>query len=234
MRRLLAVAAVATLATPGAHVDARVSKLRGLRANVVVASHGSVFLDRGYGPGPGRNAVYDIGSVAKSFTSAAVLQLVQRGRLRLAEPLPRLLPRVPAARRDVTISELLIHTAGIPRYFAPDRERVDYGSAIRRILALPSMAQGRFLYSDAGYTLLAAIVQHVTHEPFEQYVRTNLFAKAGLRHTGFIGDAAVRGSNRAHGYVAGRDRGPAGTQAPLSWSIIGAGGILSTAADLFR
>jgi CubicO group peptidase (beta-lactamase class C family) len=179
------------------------------------------------------HTVYDIGSVAKTFTAAAVLELAQQRALRLNETLGSLFSGVPRAKRSITVAELLTHTSGLPEYLGSDQVPLTRAEALRAIFALPLGRRGRFAYSDAGYTLLAAIVQRVAQEPFEQYVR-RLLSRAGLHETGFFNDARLHGLPFAHGYVGGADRGVAGTQAPLSWSILGAGGLLSTAADLYR
>jgi CubicO group peptidase (beta-lactamase class C family) len=205
-----------------------------MHASVVIARGDRIELRKAYGPGAAPSSEYDVGSVAKSFTAVAVLRLVEAGRLRLGDRVSRFFAHVPQRHAAATVAELLTHTAGFPAYFSSDQERLSMPEAVRRILATRASLRGRFLYSDAGYTLLAAIVQTVAHVPFERFVRTELLQVAGLAQTGFFGDPDVRGASRAHGFANARDRGAAGTQAPLSWSIIGAGGMLATAADLYR
>jgi CubicO group peptidase (beta-lactamase class C family) len=199
-----------------------------LHTAVAVARHGRIAVAET------NAALYDIGSAGKTFTAAAVLELVRSGRLRLDERLVQALPGVPRDKRTITIRELLTHTSGLPAYLGPDREALGAAAALRRILALPVRHRGSFVYSDAGYTLLAELVQHVSGMPFERYVRLRLFTPAGLRATTFADGRPLPGHPLAHGFVRGVDRGPAGTQVPLSWSILGAGGIVSTAGDLVR
>ena len=215
MRTLAVVAAAAAFVAPR-------------HTAVVVAQHGRVVYAHT------RGELYDIGSVAKTFTSAAVLDLVRRRRLHLDEPLARLLPRVPRDKRTITVRELLAHTSGLPAYLGPDREALGAGAALRRILALPLRHRGSFVYSDAGYTLLAEIVQRTAGVPFERYLRVHLFRPAGLQATALADGRPLPGHPLAHGFVHSIDRGPAGTQVPLSWSILGAGGIVSTPDDLAR
>ena len=212
--------------------DAAARHVRAFSGAVLVAHDGRVALLRGYG-GTHPGALFDIGSVAKTFTAAAVLRLEQDGRLRLDDPISRYLPHVPARRRRVTIRQLLTHTGGFPQSFDSDLERVGRAEAIRRILRAPGPPAGRFAYSNAGYTLLAAIVQRASGMPFRRFVRTRLLLPARMRSTGWL-DSPRPGLERARGHAGGRGRGPAGSQVPLSWSILGAGGMLSTARDLFR
>jgi CubicO group peptidase (beta-lactamase class C family) len=204
----------------------------------LVSRGGSIIAERGFSssgavPSPS-STVFDIGSIGKSFTAAAVLQLVSDGRLRLAEHLSSILPGVSATDRAITIYQLLTHTSGLPLYFASDQATVSERQGIRAIGRLRRATPGRFRYSDAGYTLLAAVVQQVSGEPFRTYVEHHLFAPAGLMHTGWYGEPAPNGTTTAHSYVNGVDRGAAGQEASPSWSTLGAGGIVSTAADLSR
>jgi CubicO group peptidase (beta-lactamase class C family) len=178
--------------------------------------------------------VFDIGSVAKSFTAAAVLRLQAAGRLKIDDPISRVLPAVPPMDRSITISSLLTHTSGLPTYFSSDRADISSSAAVKEILALPRNRAGTFHYSDAGYTLLAAIVQHVSGEPFRTYIATKLLLPAGMTHTGWYGEPPPPGTAAAHGYVKGADRGLAGEQVSPTWSTLGAGGMISTADDIAR
>jgi CubicO group peptidase (beta-lactamase class C family) len=212
--------------------DAAVREVNAFSGAVLVAHHGRVVLLRGYGRARA-DALFDIGSVAKMFTAAAVLRLEQDGRLRVGDPISRYLPNVPKSRRRLTIRQLLTHTAGLPQSFDSDLERVGRDEAVRRILAAPGPRPGRFAYSNAGYTLLAAIVERASGMPYTEFVRRRLLLPAGLRSTGWFRSPWLRGQ-RSLGFVHGRDRGEAGSQVRPSWSILGAGGMLSTARDLFR
>jgi CubicO group peptidase (beta-lactamase class C family) len=230
---LLPSAAQATAGRDGpAAVDRAARRLNGFSGAILVGHHGRIALLRGYGGTPA-GALFDIGSVAKTFTAAAVLRLEQDRRLRLDAPISRYLPHVPARRRHVTIRQLLTHTGGLPQAFDSDLERVGRAEAVRRILAAPGPPAGRFAYSNAGYTLLAAIVERVSQMPFRRYVRSRLLLPGGMRSTGWL-DSPLPGLARARAFARGRSRGRAGSQVPLSWSILGAGGMLSNARDLFR
>ena len=180
-----------------------------------------------------RTTVFDIGSIAKSFTAAAVLLLDQRGRLRLNDTVGSFFPGATAATAGIRVAALLDHTSGLPLYASPDTADLTAREAVARILALPVRGAGRFRYSDAGYTLLAAIVQRAAGEPFRRFVDDELLRPAGMRTTGWYGDTPD-GATLAHGLVRGRDTGPAGSQASGSWSTLGAGAMVSTAEDLVR
>jgi CubicO group peptidase (beta-lactamase class C family) len=228
----MAAASIGPVGPRAQEVDALARGLPGFSGAVLLAKSHQIVLERGYGQ-TRADALFDIGSVAKIFTAAAILRLEQAGKLKVDDRISRYLPGVPRGRSEVTIRQLLTHTGGLPEYFDSDRERVGRADAIRRILRARGPRPGRFSYSNAGYTLLAAIVERVGGEPFQRYVREHLLRPAGMDATGWF-DTTFAGRPRARGFANGRDRGPAGTQVPLSWSIIGAGGMLSTVGDLYR
>ncbi|HSK95722.1 MAG TPA: serine hydrolase domain-containing protein, partial [Euzebyales bacterium] len=180
---------------------------------------------------------FDIGSIAKTFTAAAVLRLVDDGALALDDTLGDLLPHVPADKRGITVRQLLDFTSGLGEYHDTegDFEVMSRREALRRILGQElRFAPGTdSAYSNSSYTLAAIIVERVTGRAFTAVVR-NLFATAGLDHTGFYGSADLRGMPVATGYRGDRH----GRNDPASWeptwALLGAGGIASTVDDLQR
>jgi len=140
---------------------------------------------------------------------------------------------VPSASKRITIRELLLHTSGLPGNFSGDRSVLSRAEATRMILSLPLGRPGRFVYSNAGYVLLASIVEQVSKESFQRYVRVHELVPAGVSSIGWYGDASVMHMKRATGFVHGVPRGSAAGR-PLSWSILGAGGIVAAGPGLFR
>ncbi len=195
-------------------------------------AHAASFRTAGIGTATADTALFDIGSVAKTFTAAAVLALAEDGRLEITAPIARYLPDVPVDKRQLTVAELLEHVSGLPQDYSSDQSDLTRQEAELRILKLRLGQVGTFAYSNAGYTLLAAIVERVAHEPFERFVETRLWTRAGMHSTGWYGPPP-QGTVPVHGNV-GRDTGTAGTQAPHSWATLGAGGITSTAPDMLR
>ena len=187
----------------------------------------------GVAPADASRAVFDIGSAAKSFTAAAVVLLAQDGKLSLTAPISRYLPHVPADKRGITAEQLLTHTSGLPQNFTSDQTRIGRAAAERAILALHLGRAGPFNYSNAGYTLLAAIVERVAGEPFHNFVQRRLLDPNDMRSTSWYGATPGQGTP-VDGHAGSRDTGPAGTQAPGSWATLGAGGMISTADDLLR
>ena len=219
---------------------------RGFSGAVLVARGGLQIFSRGVGLADRRRrtpitarTVFDIGSVTKPLTLAAALALVEAGRLELSDRLGDLLPGVPADKRAITLRQLLAHRAGLPEYvvdspggdFAP----LSRDEALRRIFSRPLRFEPGtdYGYSDAGYTVAAALIEDAAGRPFEDFLRERIFVRGGMRSAGFYGDRWRR-SRVAKGY-GGRTHGA--RNAPdawshVSWSLKGAGGIVASARDL--
>jgi CubicO group peptidase (beta-lactamase class C family) len=219
----------------------------GFTGVVLVARRGAVLVERGYGarvPGTSEpvrpDTVFTTGSITKQFTAAAILKLEELGRLSVADPIDRHLPGVPADKRALTIHHLLTHTAGFPGAIGDDRERIGRDEFVRRALATPlaSAPGATYAYSNVGYSLAAAIVERAAGESYERFLRERLFLPAGMRDTGYH-LPAWDPARLAHGVR--RDGGDWGTPVAVlfadggpGWHLLGNGGILSTAADMFH
>jgi CubicO group peptidase (beta-lactamase class C family) len=181
--------------------------------------------------------VFSLGSIAKSFTAAAVLVLADAGRLSLDDRAGALVPglRGPAAR--ATVRQLLLHTSGLTGTHGTDHKPLTRADAIAAIGSLEqAFAPGsKFLYSNAGYTRLALIVDQVAGNSFRDYMLTHILTLPGGDVIGgfWDGEPAARGP-RAVGY---REDGPSpvmGRFAGPHWAIDGNGDIAMSTADLAR
>jgi CubicO group peptidase (beta-lactamase class C family) len=216
----------------------------GFAGQVLAVVDGEVVLDQGYGFADAADTVpidtstvFAIGSVTKAFTRAAVLQLAEDGRLALSDPISRHLEDVPADKQNITIEDLVTMRAGLHEYHddSGDHQAMTRDEALRRILdqRLRFEPGTEEAYSNSGYTLLAAIIENVSGQPYAEYVRAHLVEPAGMERTGFHGedrwpDAQVaRGRNgRFHG-----DNAPSHWPSP-TWVLAGAGGMVANADDL--
>lgn len=210
---------------------------------VLVREHQTVLLKQGFGCADrarrvanGGETISDMGSVAKTFTAAAVLQLMAQEKLQRSDRLERFFPRLPAALKPITIEQLLGHSSGMDNFHNnSDFERMDKAEALRRIFAMPLIAAPgeKRAYSNAAYTLLAAIIEEVSGQPFRAYVHAHLLQPLGLMQTGFYGDDRLAGQQLARGY-GGDDAGGTTFDKGLSWALLGAGGMVSSLDDLAR
>ena len=224
----------------------------GFSGAVLVAKDGKILIAKGYGLADRKHeiqvessTVFNIGSVTKQFTAAAILKLVEQEKITTSDTLAKFFDDVPEDKKNITIHQLLTHTAGIspqtggPRYEQASRERF-----LREFFEteLDTKPGSRFEYANAGYILLAAIVEYVSGQAFEQFLSQYLFKPAGMINTGYTRPEWME-HQLAHGYyysVAEKgwidwgttpdQWGPEG----VSWYGIGKGDIQSTVEDLFR
>jgi CubicO group peptidase (beta-lactamase class C family) len=223
---------------------------------VVVGKGGKVLFAKGYGVADETlkpieaDTLFDIGSVSKQFTAAGILRLEMDGKLSTEDPVAKFYPDLGGEAADraraVTLHHLLTHTSGmsdrqaIQRLDFPDRDE-----AVKKALAAePSGKVGeKFEYCNAGYVVLAAVIEKASGRAFEDYMREALFTPAGLKSTGFLDG---RGLNPAKQTVrAIGTRGGGGRERrvtlftsmggePWAWGLKGAGGVLTTMEDLVR
>jgi len=185
------------------------------------------------------DTVFNVASITKQFTAAAVLQLQEQGRLSVTDPICDYLDDCPAAWRAITIRHLLTHTSGIPNYSSLpnwDEELVvrDYTpaemTALFRDLPLQFTPGERHRYSNSGYHLLALIIERVSGVSYPTYLNDRFFAPLGMTHTRFSNSRALV-LGRATGYYSlGTSFRNASLHSPTIY--YGSAGIYTTAGDL--
>jgi CubicO group peptidase (beta-lactamase class C family) len=139
------------------------------------------------------NTLFLIGSITKSFTSLAVAQLVDQGKLNLDDPVIKYVPDLkladPALTKTVTIRHLLSHTSGLPRadehwYANPPASRQQVIDDMAKVK--PTAKPGeKWQYHNQNFVLAAHIVEKVTGQTWEDYVRKNIFEPLGMKSAGF-------------------------------------------------
>jgi len=217
---------------------------------VLVARDGKVLLqgawgraDRTAGTANTPATRFRIGSMNKMFTAVATLQLVEAHKLALDDPIGKHLPGYPNKQvaAKVTVRHLLTHTGGTGDIFGPEfdqhrlqlREHRDY-LKLYGSRGLSFEPGSRFEYSNYGFVLLGALIEHVTGGSYDDYVRDHIFHPAGMRSTGALPESVVV-SDRAVGYMRAS---PGSEWVPntdtLPWRGTSAGGGYSTVGDLLR
>ena len=223
---------------------------------VEISQHGSPVFARGYGwkvlgtSAPVRpDTVFRIGSVTKQFTAAAILQLVQQGRLSLDDKLSKFFPTFPGGDQ-VTVRELLTHTSGIHNYTEfgwklwillemthhhSTESWVNHIAAQHPLYDFPPGTAWH--YTNSGFYLLGAIVEKLSGMSLHDYFAKNLFDPLGLTRTALDTDGTT-GPDRAKGYLPGGRVGsfkPVPYYEDFSMSVAGgAGALRSTADDLTK
>ena len=141
------------------------------------------------------DTIFQLASVSKNFTAAAVLLLVREGKLSLEDEITQYFPEIPYP--GVTVRQLLNHTSGIPDYFDDadwffkiwkEEKRVPGNDEILRFLreteAKPYFAPGEGLqYSNTGYNLLALLAERRSGVPYEEFLQKHIFDPAGMTAT---------------------------------------------------
>jgi D-alanyl-D-alanine carboxypeptidase len=226
-------------AMQGAHVPG---------AELAIVRDGRLVIDRGYGVANVDTQMpvtasthFEVGSITKQFTAAAILQLEERGKLRLSDPLGKYVPEY-ARGRNVTIEQLLWQISGIPNYTSANHfvhiagttpGGVDAALALIENKPLHFKPGTQWRYSNTNYLLLGAVVARVSHMSWESYLRKNVFAPAGMTHTAFILNEASL-PDMATGYH--RDKKGVVRPSPRlvdAWAGA-AGSIVSTASDMAK
>ena len=231
-------------------VEAAVGELTGKDAFsgvVLLARGGTVFFQKAWGLAdrglsvPNRvDTKFNIGSIGKTFTRAAVMDLVQAGRLSLSDTVKNILPetRIPSADA-ITVEMLLEMTSGLgdifgEKYAATPKDRL---RSLADFLALFETAPLRFApgtgraYSNAGYVVLGLLIEKVSGKPYWDFVRERVFSPAGMKDTGPFGPDEVV-ANRAVGYEKSDDGAWRSNVYSLPGRASSAGGVYSTAPDL--
>ncbi len=233
----------------GAKIDEYLTGLTPDRfaGSVLVARKGQVLLNKGYGmairsariPNSSESVIV-IGSITKQFTAAGILKLEMQGTLSTDDTLPMYFEQVPDDKQGITLHQLLTHTAGLIDYTGDwdadgDFEIAPRDETIQEALDAPLVAAPgtEFHYSNSSYSVLAAIIEKVSGQSYEEYLSENIFKPAGMNTTGYRmpdWDSHVV----AHYYAEDEDLGGFLERPYPQWNLLGNGGILTTTGDLYR
>ncbi len=190
------------------------------------------------------DTIFDLASLTKSLaTATAVLQLAERGKVAIDEPLQTYLPEFNPAddprRAQVTLRMLLTHTSGLAGDLSLDGpwglQQADKAEGIRRALnARLDFAPGQlFHYSDIGFILLGAMIEKITGEPEDVYARGNIFEPLDMTDTRYLPAANACGPYRISGTALAFDpRPPRSVDCPAgTWSTDVLARVAPTARD---
>jgi CubicO group peptidase (beta-lactamase class C family) len=216
---------------------------QGFSGTAWVVVGGEVTFAQGYGLADRRtgtrnepDTAFDFGSIMKDFTAAAIFQLDAEGKLSVDDTVSDFFPTAPPDKGGITVLQLLQHRSGLGEYHDTqgDFEPLTRAQARAAIFAqeLSFRPGSNEAYSNSGYTLLADIIERSSGDRFVEYVHAALLEPAGMMSTGFYGEARWQKVDTAIGTGARRfqDNDPASW--PLTWALVGNGGLVSTAPDL--
>ena len=184
-----------------------------------------------------KKTVFDIGSLTKQFTAAAILKLEMEGNLNVSDSLSRFFPDIPIDKKSITIHQLLTHTSGLKKYLARDYSRTNKADFLKSLFSseLRCNPGDEYFYSNAGYSLLGVIIEKVSEKDYESYLNEKLFLPADMKQTGYV-QPHWDEENIAHGYRSCRDWGkpmdmPWSSNGPY-WNLHANAGLLSSSQDI--
>src|SRR5216684_6307669 len=147
--------------------------------------------------------VFQSGSVVKQFTATAVMMLVEENKIGLEDPLTKFFPDAPAAWKQVTVRELLSHTAGFTDYPKDFNFRKDYteDEVLKIVEGIPLAypAGTKWSYSNLGYATLGILIHKVTGKFYGDFLQERIFKPLDMSTTRIISEADII-PNRAAGY----------------------------------
>jgi CubicO group peptidase (beta-lactamase class C family) len=258
----------ASLAAPPAKLDARVEQIRtavGVPGiSVAIVENGRVTLARGYGSRKlGENApvdadtIFQLGSVGKAFTTAALAVLVDRGRISWDDPVTRHVPWFqmydPWVTREMTVLDLLVHRSGLglgagDLMFVP-RSTLTRAETVRRLRYIRPATSFRsaYAYDNVLYVVAGQLIEEVSGKTWERFVREDVLVPAGMRTATSDRAERRRTDNRAwpharrdgpmHGMGTQQaldDSGQAELDPELGANAAPAGGVAASAHDMGR
>ncbi len=218
----------------------------GFQGNVLVTKNHQKIFERSYGDADSEFNIlnsattkFRIASLSKQFTAAGILLLQEEGKLNVQDLLSKYIS-VPDIWKDITLHHLLTHTAGLQRdtpltvtqysQYHPLKALVE---SIQQVPLLKGSSVGKtFSYSNAGYSVLAFLIEELSGLSYGDFLKHRIFEPMGMINTADDHDAAIV-KDRAHGYVNYEGRVYNACCFDLS-NLTGAGSILSNATDLER
>ena len=177
----------------------RKAKQGGFNGNVLIAQNGVVLYRKSFGYGQleikdtlRSESKFQLASLSKTFTAVAILKLYEQGKLSLEDTIQKFIPQFPYA--GIQIKSLLSHRSGLPNYayvltdsvrkrnrFPSNEDIVRWYCCVKpKLYNIPNR---NFSYSNTNYALLATIVERVSGQPFEAFMRKNIFTPLGMKNT---------------------------------------------------
>jgi CubicO group peptidase (beta-lactamase class C family) len=190
-----------------------------------------------------KRSMFQLASVSKQFTAAAIMLLNERNQLKLTDTVNRYFPAFPY--RNVTIKNLLNHTAGLPKYFWVaehkwQQEKAPTNTEMMELLASSNVQRffkpGRsFDYSNTGYFVLASIVEKISGTSFSSFLKKNIFDPLEMKDSyvySFENDSIKE--NQLDGYRLYRGWRHLKIRSTVNDAIVGDKNVYTTAEDLFK
>lgn len=215
--------------------------------SVLVESKGKILVNKGYGMANYELNVhnttktkFNIGSITKTFTATAIMQLVEKNKISLEDTIDKYIQGYPQGGK-IHISDLLSQKSGIPDY----TEFPDFMDTTVRLYRTPEQIidsfknkplefnpGSKYKYSNSAYVLLGYIIEKTTNQTYEEYLKENIFKPLDMNDTVIVNGKKLI-QNRASGYSVNNKQIVNCDMVDNSFEF-GAGGIYSTVEDLYK
>ena len=176
--------------------------------------------------------VYNVGSIAKTFTALTVMSLVEEGKLSIEDRVSKYVEQTPEHWKDITVRNLLSHTSGIPEYavvpglgLTDEYTRETWWEKIGP-MPLDFATNTRFAYSNSNYTVLSQVIEKISGKGYYEAVQERVIDKVGLKSTKFRGSNEIIPRMTTGYFKVGNDLIVSPLEATNS--AYGAGGIVTT------
>lgn len=182
---------------------------------------------------------FDVTSLTKQFTAAAILKLEMQNKLSVSDRLVKFFPELPQDIAQISIHHLLTNTSGLPSRAGRSTEPISKEELVQKLyqIELRHAPGEKYRFSHLGFSLLGIIIEEVSGQSYESYLQEHLFEPAQMDHTGYIlpeweMDQVAIGYRSCKNWgrpmeLNWNDEGP-------SWHLKARGGILSTALDMMK
>src|SRR6185369_10382962 len=189
---------------------------------------------------PTATTIYEIGSITKQFTSAAIMRLIEQGKLKLDDDMSKYVPQFPLNGKHVTIRNLLNHTSGIHSYTSSPEWQKTWSTPLTPDAIVAFVAKDSFdfapgagyRYNNTGYVLLGMVIEKVTGQKYAKYLDEQFFKPLGLKQTSYCPSKTTDPS-----FALGYSKGPNGTKRADFLDLshpFAAGALCSTVGDLAK
>jgi len=222
----------------------------GFSGVILVIRNGKPVLDAAYGMAnreagiPNRrDTIFGIGSTPIDFTHVGILMLAQSGKLSLDDPLAKFFDDVPADKRSITVEQLMTGRSGLRNFHGlpsdgnPDHAWIDRNEAMRRIFSQELLFEpgSGHEHSHSAWGVLAAILEIVSGESYQEFTKKRIFEPLGMVDTGFYGEELpVERTAVGYGLRRNGEINAPPYWGPTSWLVLGSGGQVSTVPDMHR
>ncbi len=218
---------------------------KGFSGAILVIKEGDLIINKGYGFAikesktlNNPNTIFDIGSNTKQFTSTAILKLEEQNKLKVTDSLSTYFKKLPADKQNITIHQLLTHSAGFTESIGRDFSEISQDEFFDQLFASELLSEPgeKYSYSNVGYSILGRIIELTSGQSYEAFLNEYLFVPAGMNQTGYLLPNWDT-KQMAHGYnrnIIEMESTITRYQetGDVNWHLKGNGGINSTQNDM--